>query len=269
MVVAQVAQPAADDHRCAEVIVAALPAAVRALAADRDSVVPLVIGLLLDADPAVRARQHTEIAARLGRPAAIHAQALRDEHLDALHPMLRLPLAALAFPVLGQRPRAAIGLVLDTVHAAVNTDGRVSLSAYGLGTLLQAQLREALDPVRLAPFGRRKATEARDAIALLLAMVARACHDADTDARRAYLAGVQRVFPQDPVDYAPPANGVLALDPVWPRLDALAPEARQLLVEALVAAVGQDGRVSVAHAELLRIVCALLHCPLPPTLERG
>jgi Zn-dependent protease with chaperone function len=269
MVVAQVAQPAADDHRRAESIVAALPAAVRALAADRDSVVPLVIGLLLDADPAVRARQHTEIAARLGRQTAIHAQALRDEHLDALHPMLRLPLAALAFPVLGQRPRAAIGLVLDTVHAAVNTDGRVSLFEYGLGTLLQAQMREALDPARLTPSGRRKATEARDAIALLLATVARACHDADTDARRAYQAGVQRVLPQDPVDYAPPANGVLALDAVWPRLEALAPDARQRLVEALVAAIAHDGRVLVPHAELLRIVCALLHCPLPPMLERG
>ena len=269
MVVAQVAQPAADDHRRAEVIVAALPAAVRALAADRDSVVPLVIGLLLDPDPAVRARQHTEIAARLGRQAAIHAQALRDEHLEALHPMLRLPLAALAFPVLGQRPRAAIGLVLDTVHAAVNTDGRVSLFAYCLGTLLQAQMREALDPVRQSPFGRRRLAEVRDAVALLLATIARATHDAAEDARRAYLAGVHCTFPQDHPDYAPPANGVLALEPVWPLLDTLVPEARQLLVEALATAVSHDGRVTAAHAELLRVVCALLHCPLPPMLERG
>ncbi|MGN6151376.1 MAG: M48 family metallopeptidase, partial [Lysobacteraceae bacterium] len=180
-----------------------------------------------------------------------------------------LPLAALAFPVLGQRPRAAIGLVLDTAHAAVNTDGRVSLSAYCLGTLLQAQMREALDPVRQAPFGRRRLAEARDAVALLLAAIARATHDAAEDARRAYLAGVRCAFPQDHLDYAPPANGVLALEPVWPLLDTLAPEATQSLVEALATAVSHDGRVSVPHAELLRTVCALLHCPLPPVLERG
>ena len=30
-----------------------------------------------------------------------------------------------------------------------------------------------------------------------------------------------------------------------------------------------DGRVSVAEAELLRTICAVLHCPLPPMLERS
>lgn len=269
MVVAQVAQPAADDYHRADVIVAALPAAVRALAADRDSVVPLVIGLLLDADPAVRARQHTEIAARLGKEAAVHAQALRDEHLLALHPMLHLPLAALAFPVLGQRPRAMVGLILDAVHAAVNTDGRMSLFAYGLGTLLQAQMREALDPARHAPFGRGRLDEARDAAAVLLATIARASHADAQDARRACLAGLQRAFPQHDVDDVTPANGVLALDPVWPVLDALAPEGKQRLVEALAAAASHDGRLSVANAERLRCVCAVLHCPLPPVLERA
>jgi hypothetical protein len=39
------------------------------------------------------------------------------------------------------------------------------------------------------------------------------------------------------------------------------------LVEGLVAAISQDGRVAVAEAELLRVVCSSLHCPLPPMLE--
>jgi hypothetical protein len=34
-----------------------------------------------------------------------------------------------------------------------------------------------------------------------------------------------------------------------------------------VAAVSHDGRVCVAEAELLRVICASLHCPLPPMLE--
>ena len=267
-IAALVAHPGEEDVRRADAIVAAIPAAVRALAADRESVVPLVVGLLLDADPAVRARQHTEIAARLGREAAVHAQALRDEHLEALHPMLRLPLAALAFPVLGQRPRAAIGLVLDTVHATVNTDGRVALFEYALGTLLQTQMHEALDPTRRAPYGRLRAGEARAQVATLLAVIARAGHRDAHEGLRAYLAGLQRIFPDAHIDYAPPANGVLALDDAWPVLDALAPADRQRLVEAIAVAVGHDGRVSVAEAELLRALCGLLHCPLPPVLER-
>jgi hypothetical protein len=49
-------------------------------------VVPLVFGLLLSPDPAVREAQ----LAALGEPA---------EPLTDLHPMLRLPLAELAFPL--------------------------------------------------------------------------------------------------------------------------------------------------------------------------
>src|SRR5690606_23365401 len=80
-------------------------------------------------------------------------------------------------------------------------------------------------------------------------------------AQRAYLAGLQRVLQRDHMPYAPPAQGVQALDEVWEPLDALAPPAKQVLVEALVDAVSHDGQVSVAEAELPRTVCGVLHCP--------
>ena len=53
-----------------------------------------------------------------------------------------------------------------------------------------------------------------------------------------------------------------------PVLDELEPMGKELLLEGLVAAVSHDGRLSVAEAELLRAVCASLHCPLPPMLEQ-
>jgi tellurite resistance protein len=62
---------------------------------------------------------------------------------------------------------------------------------------------------------------------------------------------------------------VLALDDVWPALDGLEPLAKQMMVEAVTAAASHDGRISVAEAELLRTICAVLHCPLPPMLEQG
>ena len=60
-----------------------------------------------------------------------------------------------------------------------------------------------------------------------------------------------------------------ALDEVWPKLDRLEPMGKELLIEGLVAAISHDGQVSVAEAELLRTVCASLHCPLPPMLEHA
>jgi hypothetical protein len=36
------------------------------------------------------------------------------------------------------------------------------------------------------------------------------------------------------------------------------------LVAATVDVISHDGQMTVAETELLRTVCALLHCPLPP-----
>ena len=270
MVAAQVAEPKHDDYRRADAIVSTLPPALRALAAQRDSAMPLLLGLLLDGDADIGDKQRSEIVARLGVQAASEARRLRDEHLRDLHPMLRLPLAEIAFPALRLRPRPELATFLDTVHAMVHTDGRVSLFEYCLGRLLETQLREALDPSRYARFGRRKPGNVRNEFATLLAVVAQAGSPDDADAaRRAYLAGMQRVLPRDHLPYAPPADGVLALDAVWDPLDRLDPLAKQVTVEAITDAVSHDGRVSVAEAELLRTICAVLHCPLPPMLERS
>src|SRR5690606_37766434 len=258
-----------DDYRRADTIVATMPAELRTIAGRRDGAGMLLLGLLLDDDADVADRQRSEIVARLGVQAAAEARRLRDEYLHALHPLLRMPLAALAFPAMRLRPRPELATFLDTVHAVVHADGRVSLFEYCLGRLLEVQLREALDPGRYARFGRRKPGNVRREFATLLAVVAHAGNPQDPEAaRRAYLAGMQRVLPRDHLPYAPPAEGVLALDAVWEPLDALDPLAKQVTVEAITAAVSHDGRVSVAESELLRTICGVLHCPLPPMLER-
>ena len=269
MVAAQVAAPAADDYRRADSIVIAIPEALHDLARQREAVMPLLLGLLLGEDEALAERQHADIAARLGGDIADHAVRIHQQLTADLHPMLRLPLAALAFPVLRLRPRPQLDAFMDTVHAVVHADGQVSLFEYCLGRLLTVQVRESLDPSRYARFGRRKPGNVRNEFATLLAVVAQAGHEDRASAQHAYLAGLQQVLPRDHLPYAPPRNGVLALDAVWEPLDALDPLAKQAMVEAVTAAVSHDGRVSVAEAELLRTICGALHCPLPPMLERG
>jgi len=269
MVIAQIAQPAADDYRRADAIGAAIPDSLRALAARRDAVMPLLLGLLLAEQQTLAGIQGTEIAARLGASVAGEAARLQRQLIDELHPMLRLPLAALAFPVLRLRPRAELGTFLDTVHAVVNADGEVSLFEYCLGRLLQVQVRESLDPAKHAQFGRRKLNDVRSEVATLLCVVAQAGNADPADAQRAYLAGIQRVLPRDHLPYLPRANGVLALDEAWTPLDALDPLARQALIEGLTATISHDGRITVAESELLRTICGVLHCPLPPMLERA
>ncbi|MCI4568666.1 M48 family metallopeptidase [Lysobacter sp. CFH 32150] len=269
MVAAQVAHPAADDYRRADAIVATIPEALRDLAAQRDAVMPLLLGLLLDDAEPLGSRQRAEIAVRLGQPVADYAQRIHQQLVDDLHPLLRLPLAALAFPVLRLRPRPELDTFLDCVHAVVHADGEVSLFEYCLARLLQVQVRESLDPSKHARFGRRKLSDVRSEVSTLLCVVAQAGHDDTEGAQRAYLVGIQRVLSNDHLPYLPRANGVLALDPIWAPLDALNPFAKEALIEGITAAISHDGRVSVAEAELLRTICGVLHCPLPPMLERS
>lgn len=268
-VAAQVAQPGADDYRRADAIAAHIPEDVRMLAAQRDTVVPLLLGLLLDAQPAVAEKQTDEIAARLGKTVALEALRLQQQLLVSLHPALRLPLASVAFPVLRMRPRPDLDVFLDTVNAMVYTDGIVSLFEYCLARLLTVHVRESLDPSRYARFGRRKVSDVRSEVSALLAVVAQFGNADGEAARQAYLTGIQRIVPDQPLPYRPRSNGVLALDEVWIPLDALEPLAKEVLVEAIAATIGHDGHVDIAEAELLRTICSTLHCPLPPMLGRA
>src|SRR5690606_33062304 len=263
MVSAQVAAPAADDYRRADAISAGIPTGLRALAGGRETVMPLLLGLLLGEDERLRRNQAVEIGARLGQAVADTAEEVRSGALQGLHPILRLPLAALAFPVLRLRPRPELDTFLDTVEAVVHSDGEVSLFEYCLGKLLQVQVRDSLEPGRHTGFGRRKLPQVGSEVATLLCVVAR-CGNADPmQARRAYLAGISRVLPNEHLPYLERAGGVQALDGVWEPLDALDPLARQALVEGITATITHDNRVTVAEAELLRTICGVFRCPLP------
>lgn len=265
-VAAQVGTPADDDVAYAGSISLALDDSLRALARRQDQAVPLVLALLLDPQAEMRARQLEEIATALG-PEARAATARLREPLADLHPMLRLPLASLAFPLLRRRPRPELARILHCCERLIAIDGQVSLFEYCLGRLLRRQTVEALDPSRHAPSGRRKLASVQAEAAQVLAVLAQHGHADPQQARRAQAAGLALMFPGQAIRYQPPDDFVHALEQALPRLDQVEPRGKALLVEGLVATIGHDGRMTVAEAELLRTLCAVLHCPLPPVLE--
>jgi Zn-dependent protease with chaperone function len=267
-VVAQVGAPHDDDYRRAGVISESMPAELDAAARSLSQAIPLVLALLLDDKPDVRGKQETLVRDSLGEPTLTAANALAPQ-VAQLHPMLRLPLAALAFPLLRRRPRPELQSFIGCVDALVQADGEVSLFEYCLGCLLRTQLTESMDPSKNWTAGRKKLPDAKNEIGLLLSVLAENGEDSPSDAQHAFAAGINRVLPDANVSYAPPKDGVRALDAAWPVLDALDSAGKSILIEGLVATISLDGKVTVAESELLRTVCAVLHCPLPPMLERS
>jgi Zn-dependent protease with chaperone function len=266
-VVAQVGAPRSDDYVRAGALVEAMPEVLRRAAHEREEAVPLLFGLLMAAPGPVRERQQFELAARNDERVARQALDYADR-LSELPRLLHLPLAAMAMPALRKRPRPELERFMDGCFALTHADGRVSLFEYCLGRLLRVQVRDALDPVGAWVPGHRHLSRCAPHAVALMAVLAQAGHADPASARRAYLAGMARVFPRLDAPYQPPAEPLRALDEAWPVLDELEPMGKELLLEGLVAAVSHDGRLSVSEAELLRAVCASLHCPLPPLLEQ-
>ena len=100
------------------------------------------------------------------------------------------------------------------------------------------------------------------------AILARHGHADEARARQAFGLGLHEVLPDARIDYRPPDDWKAALDRALPQLDLLLPVGKECLVQALVRVISADGLVTLAEAELLRTVCAALHCPLPPLLQQ-
>ena len=265
-VVAQVGAPQANDYVRAGALVNAIPEVLKRAAHERDEAVPLLYGLLLAPPGKVRDAQQYELSARQDERVSRQALDYADRLAD-LPRILCLPLAAMAMPALRRRPRPELERFMDGCFALTHADGKVSLFEYSLGRLLRVQVRDALDPAGTWVAGDRRLANCADHAITLMALLAQAGHDDPGAAMRAYLAGMALVFPRANAPYRPPTDPMRAMDEAWPVLDRVEPRGKELLIEGLVAAVSHDGRICVAEAELLRVVCASLHCPLPPMLE--
>lgn len=267
-VVAQVGNPGEDDHEVARQLDLGIAPELRQAAGDPEQAMPLVFALLLNDAVDVREKQLAGIGAGFD-PATRSCTELLAARLAGLHPMRRLPLAALAFPALRRRPRARLDTFMRLVRELIDADARVTLDEYCLASLLRTQVMDALDPARARVIGRTRLPEVAAQVADVLAILAEHGHEDEDSARRAFQLGMQEVLPAARMAYRPPTDWAQALDRALPRLDLLAPAGKELVVQALVRAIGADGVVSVREAELLRTVCAALHCPLPPMLQEG
>lgn len=249
-------------HRVASTILSSIPAPFLDRARHPETALPLVFGLLMADDPG--AARHQIVASRFG-PAVADA-AVRDARaLATLHPVLRLPLAELAFPLLRRRPRPQQEAVLAAIHALARADQTLDLREYCLSRLLHRELYESMH--RIPPWQRGRAPQAviNQAAATLLAVLADAGQPDRAAAEAAYVAGLALVAPGRPLPFAP--RPPVELEGVWPVLDVLDGPEKQFLVTGMVTVVAHDGVATVPEVELLRTVCALLHCPLPPLAD--
>ena len=240
-----------------------LPTSLTTAVQKPEAALAAMLALAMSAQAELQQRQRRLLADAFGDDVQQVVMALLAE-IRTLTPELRLPLAALAFPALKQLPQGRVQTLLATLDALVRVDGQVDLGEYCLTRLLRVQLLEAHQPRRAPVDGLRKLTTCRASVGLVYAVIASKGNRDPAAARRAWLLAMQQVFPGETQTWPElPAAWQTPFEHALDELDGLLPAAKELLIQGLVAAVHADGVVSTEEAELLRVICASVHCPLP------
>jgi hypothetical protein len=249
-------------------LLAALPGNLREQLREAEGARAAVISLLLAPKPEVRQGQLDAVKA-----AGLDAVAGQVVELAALTrrlgPAFHLPVVDLALPALKASSEAAKAELIKALDAVINADRRVSLHEFVVLTLVKTQLGPRPRP---SAAGNRKLGELQAEAVLLLSLMAHAGTRQDaTGARGEALASALRAGLKEmglPEAQAAPAQ--LTLDSAGnalAALQALAPMQKAVLVKGLFAAVTHDGTIRIMESELMRLVGAVLDCPLPPLLE--
>ncbi len=219
--------------------------------------------LLAPEDDAAVAMQMQAIETAGSAALARHVAPLANS-ARGLDPSRRLPVLDLALFALRAAPDATRRELLRALEAVVHADRHVSLHEYAALALARHQLTGS----RRARPGRPRELAALRAEALtVLALVARAgaggpSLEADAG-KAAFFRGVAETdlavagFP------APQVIELTAVDRALANLRDLSPGAKETFIRALYATVTHDGTIRVAEAELLRLVCGVLECPVP------
>ncbi|HEY3786436.1 MAG TPA: M48 family metallopeptidase [Steroidobacteraceae bacterium] len=222
-----------------------------------------VLALLLSQEPAVRERQ----LALLGRTLSVANFAVIGQVTalaDGIEPLLRLPVLQQLFPSLRRAPvtqrQALARLATDLIHA----DSRIDAFEYCLAKLLETLLNDELQA--RVPHGTLSLEDAQSEIHVLFATLAQLGAQNTQGARMAYEAGLSSVLPMRRPAYAELPDWPRQLSDALPRLDQLHPFAKKVVIDGLVKTIASDDLMTEAESELLRTVCALMHCPLPPLL---
>jgi uncharacterized tellurite resistance protein B-like protein len=147
---------------------------------------------------------------------------------------------------------------LQLVHA----DQRLGLFEWTLHHILLRHLRPQFEPIRPRSTKYYGLQRLAPQCSTLLSALARASQHDD---RVAFEAGAQHLG-EVPLQLLPLDASLNALQDALHDLAQAAPKLRQRLVDASAACICADADVKVGEAELLRAVCDLLDCPMPPLL---
>jgi Zn-dependent protease with chaperone function len=259
---ARVARVTPRQVAYAESLHATIPDALRAAAREPFGARALVYCLLLDPRPEVRQTQLDHLRRAVDPRDYVLTLRLAGA-AAALPDAARLPLLDLTLPALRQMSPGQHAAFRAEVDALIMADERVTIFEYALRCVLIRHLDAVFRPARPAAKP-SPVPRIADAANVVLSVLAREGQSGEEAARGAFDAAA-RVFGIPGRNLLLSEHATLAnFDAALRSLSGAPPEVKRRLVAACAACILADSKVTVREGELLRAVCEVLGCPMPP-----
>ncbi len=259
-VVGMVGAPTREHLEKGAAIVEGMPEAIHLAAHDPLGAVSLSYALLLDTDKAARQHQLKVLGESAAAPIVAETMVMY-EHVKELDPRLRLPALDLAVPALRTLGPDRSEIFLADVRRLVEADDKLTLFEFALQTLLRHRIGKVQR--RTAQYQAMKPLDGD--VSVLLSVLAGFGHTDVADAEEAYRKGIGAWAHKRPAPDMKP-HPPQAMEKALDKLSLASAPIKARIVEACAHCVLADDEVTLEEAELLRVVCVALDCPLPPFL---
>jgi len=221
---------------------------------------------LLDEDNDLRENQLLAVVQEMGDISERKLQHLVTSH-GLVHADQRLPLLEICFPTLKRRPISEIEKILKTIDRLAAADSKIDSFEYLLSRLVRKYLHEAHIPNRTRLHGKRKLSSCIDELTQVVSVVASHGQNSESSAglqaaQKAFRSGMATANINH-TNLSFTDNWQEELDKSIQKLDELRARDKSTVVAALANTVLDDDEVVTAEHEMLRVICALIHVPLP------
>jgi len=259
-IVAAVGEPSQASLQMAVEQLAALPPKLKEEAHSSLGASLLVFALLiLPSLPAIRKKQLALLQARL-QPATLQSLHGIVQELHELPRELHTVLMELAIPSLKQLSTSQAKVFLALVQELVLADGQKGLYEW----CLQKSVQQQLAPPAAEAFRQLDLENCHAACSILLNALAHTGQETASERKAAFLAGADALGIKQAIAWREDPVSSDELDEAMATLVTLKPLQKPRLLKAMVASILHDGKLLPDEVELLRVVGALLDCPLPP-----
>jgi len=258
----QIGNPDFSRILMAAALAASIPDEISQAAHSNQWATEVLFYCLMDRDDEIRERQLLYVAQNMGSDSEARVRGLLSAAPELAREQ-RLPLLEIAIPELKRRPPDHVTKVLSTVKQLSEADGQTDVFEYLMAKIIAQHLWESVSPQQVKLSGKGSLDKVVDKALEVIAVLALHGNESEATVESAYRAGSEALLGDASVPVPAIEDWREVMDGALPALDQLKPPDKEKLVKSLIATVMADNKVAVTELELLRVVCSVIHVPLP------